>query len=228
MNIHARDFPVAASGRPTLADTVALMKWLHESQEDPSGYPYYFHPLRATSNLLRLWPDAPEDVVFAMLFHDTIEDCKTRIAPHLDPKTTPKELYAPFFLERGYSQDCVDIILLLTKDEDDIRPYQEKILALIESNNRGAIVGKLADNLDNRHPERVADLAEKDPKRAARLARKYDRSLPLLTISACIPNETVMDILNNPEPLPIRHVASSGQVAFTHSGQIRGFDFPIV
>lgn len=126
--------------RPTIESTVRLIKELHAEQFDDQGQPYFLHPIRVSQNVLRLiFPANDPDMVMAALLHDTIEDCGVD---------------ADFLRARGYSEDCIEMVELLTKPPGDERPYMQVIDDLIASGNKKAMLIKIADNMDNLHPER--------------------------------------------------------------------------
>jgi len=124
----------------SLSETVALMKQAHEGQLDKSGRPYWQHPLRVA---YRLGERATEVERHAALLHDVIEDC-----PY-----TYDDLRA-----RGYSEEVIEIVRLVSKDPRDQMTYQQWITAIAESGNLSALRVKLADLADNLSPERMKAL----------------------------------------------------------------------
>lgn len=112
----------------TPADALELMKLAHEGQVDKSGLPYWTHPVRVTE----LLADAPDYVKIAAFLHDTLEDTDL----------TPDDL-----LEMGLDSRSLEIILLVTRREDET--YAAFIQRIVRSGNEWAIRVKLADNTDN-------------------------------------------------------------------------------
>jgi len=101
-------------------------------------------------------------MVKAALLHDAIEDCG---------------IDADFLRQKGYSEDCIAMIGLVTKPENDTRSYAVVIDDLIASGNEGAIKIKIADNAENLHPERLKNLKETKPEKAATLEPRYHASI---------------------------------------------------
>ena|GEM_PF-1759264 len=138
---HTRAFDGAR--RPTIATTLELIRELHEGQFDGQGDPYVLHPQRVAANLLQICPLASDDMVMAALLHDVVEDCKH------------KGVDIEFLRQKGYSDETLEIVEILTKPEGDQRPYPEVIEDIIAMGNRQAMLVKIGDNMDNLHPERI-------------------------------------------------------------------------
>jgi (p)ppGpp synthase/HD superfamily hydrolase len=181
---HQNDFKNTLS--PDIAYTINLIKQLHKGQVDHSGKPYVEHPLRVASNVKLIDPQCSDDVFMAALLHDTIEDCNIK---------------QNFLRNKGYSEECITMVLLLTKPESDSRSYAQVIDSLIASSNRGAMLVKLADNMDNLHPERTKNLLEIKPEKAARLQNKYTLSIEKLTTALAIDKQFVLNLINNAKPI---------------------------
>lgn len=152
--------------RPDIDYTVALIKQLHAGQTDQAGKPYANHPQRVAHNVRRLFPGCGDDVVMAALLHDVFEDCGVG----------EEDLR-----RKNYSEDCIGIVSLVTKKPDDRREYGKIIDDLIASGNRGAMMVKIADNMDNLHPRRVEALYRIDPEKAERLGNRYRQSIEKLS-----------------------------------------------
>ena len=116
----------------------------HAGQEDKSGLPYAFHPIRV---MLRCKSD---EAKIAALLHDVVED-------------TPVSLDQ--LCEEGFSEDVLSAVRLLTHDPSV--PYEDYIRQL--SRNPIAREVKLADLEDNSDIKRLTGI---DEKAVARL-RKY-------------------------------------------------------
>jgi (p)ppGpp synthase/HD superfamily hydrolase len=144
---------------PSLDETIAFIRQVHAGQTDKSGADYAEHPIAA----MRRLPEGVDDAVrHAALLHDVIEDtCITRAD----------------LQRRGYSERVLAAVDLVTQAKDDIRPYGEKIAALIASGNADALEVKLADMSENTAPERLARL---DPERRAFFEQKYAQPLQAL------------------------------------------------
>jgi (p)ppGpp synthase/HD superfamily hydrolase len=113
----------------------------HATQVDKAGQPYVAHLARVAGLLALRFPHASEAEFEAAWLHDVLEDTAT----------TPAELRAA-----GISETAIGIIGELTKP--DGMEYLDWIGRLAGSGSLGAIRVKLADNEDNRDPERVAAL----------------------------------------------------------------------
>ncbi len=163
-------------------NTISLMKTLHSGQTDQSGRPYFFHPIRVSQNVLKLYPDAHEDIILAALLHDTIEDC---------------DIDEAFLKGKGYSENCIKMISLVTRNKGDHRSYYKVIDDLVLSNNRGAMLIKIADNMDNLHPLRVQELMLKSPDKAKRLTGKYRDSIDKLCIATRLNSSMVYMLIES-------------------------------
>jgi len=145
----------------SLLESPEIIIKLHKGQVDLSGQPYALHPLRVANNVTRVAPEANDDIVMAALLHDTIEDCG---------------ITGEFLREKGYSEACIEIVRLVSKPKLIHSKYEELINNLIATNNSGALLVKLCDNMDNLHPQRIRSLAEQDPEKAERLQQSYRAS----------------------------------------------------
>jgi (p)ppGpp synthase/HD superfamily hydrolase len=116
----------------------------HAGQEDKSGLPYAFHPIRV---MLRCQRD---DAKIAALLHDVVED-------------TPVSFEQ--LSKEGFSEDVLSAVRLLTHDSSV--SYEDYIRNL--SANPIAREVKLADLEDNSDIKRMKGVSDKD---VARL-RKY-------------------------------------------------------
>lgn len=124
-----------------MAETIAesLARHAHRNQTDKAGKPVIEHIERVVANLLRRWPDATNDEIAAGWLHDVIEDT---------------EWDAPLLIKAGVSAGAVAIV------QEVSRPAGSTYLAWIQTlaalGSIGAVRVKLADNEDNRSPERAA------------------------------------------------------------------------
>ena len=163
--------------QPSINDTLALIRELHKNQKDQSGNPYVEHPIRVKNTLVTLFPNASEDMIHAALLHDTIEDC---------------DIDEDFLRIKGYSEDCIEMVRILSKPKDDQRPYDQVIEELINTGNSGAIKIKIADNTDNLDPDRLQKLREQTPQKAEKLESRYTASIEKLR--AAIGNNSEMKL----------------------------------
>jgi (p)ppGpp synthase/HD superfamily hydrolase len=135
-------------------ETLALARRLHAGQVDKAGEPYWCHLERVARRLVDRFADATKAEIQAALLHDSIEDAGA----------TPEMLH-----ELGIESEAVEIIAMLSRNLDPAGSYLEWIERIALSENNGAIRVKLADNLDNSDPVRVAAI----PAGAKMLADKY-------------------------------------------------------
>ena len=181
---------------PGIKYTLGLIRELHDGQTDHNGKSYVAHPIRVARNVKTLDPQASDDVVMAAMLHDTIEDCG------IDEK---------YLSQKDYSAACIAIVSIVTKPENDRRSYAQVIDDVISSGNRGAMLVKLADNMDNLHPERVADLTQKNPEKAERLGKRYHTSIGKLCAALRITTENVYSLINDAPKLGTAEVMPSQQ-----------------
>lgn len=146
------------------SDTVLFVTDAHSGVLDKGGQPYVSHVKRValTAQIIAGSTDLSQDerfaIVEAALLHDVVEDTEHSF----------DDLAA-----RGYGEDVVSIVRLLTRDKADGKTYIEWIEAIAESGNIGAIIVKFADNLDNSDPQRIAQL----PPESQSISRRYERSM---------------------------------------------------
>ena len=125
---------------PDIEDTIAFIKEAHAGQMDWTGAEYWQHPV-AVMNLLP--EDATLEEKLAALLHDVVEDTDHTIVTLRD---------------RGYPEEVLTILDLVTRDKADGRSYMVWVRAIVASGNRGAIRVKLADNRHNSDPARIREL----------------------------------------------------------------------
>lgn len=176
--------------KPDIEYTIALIKQLHAGQTDQTGKPYANHPQRVAHNVRRLFPDCSDDVVMAALLHDVIEDCGVS---EYDLR------------QKNYSPACIEIVSLVTKNPDDKRNYDEVIGDLVASGNKGAMMVKIADNMDNLHPRRVEELYRINPEKAQRLGERYRKSIEKLADVLGIDKDRVFGLIES-IPSPDRQI----------------------
>ena len=144
---------------PTIDETVALIKRAHDGQKTKSGEPYWTHPVAV---MMLLPPDATIDERHAALLHDVLEDTY---------------LTANDLVGFGYSDETIKIVRMVTRPKDEPRPsYMDWIRSISASGNRGAMKVKLADNIHNSDPDRIAAL----PPEERDIVKRYKRSMRVL------------------------------------------------
>ena len=141
-----------ATDEPTLAETRHYVEVLFKDIPDKSGKPYAEHCIRVGD---RIPPDAPVAERHAALLHDVIEDC---------------EVTSDHLRQLGYSERTIQLVEKLSRPRDG-STYQEWIESIAATGDRGLIRIKLADNLDNSDPARVAALPPEHRSKADRYAR---------------------------------------------------------
>ena len=120
------------------AEAVAA-KW-HDGQVDKIGLPYIGHLRRVAAILVDRFPDARQAEIEAALLHDVFEDTDATAAD---------------LVEAGISPDAIAIALEVSKPRGAQVPYMPWIGSLLMHASTPALRVKLADNLDNRDPDRV-------------------------------------------------------------------------
>jgi (p)ppGpp synthase/HD superfamily hydrolase len=143
--------------KPSIDDTINFIKIAHAGQFDKGGVEYWKHPV---SVMYRLGPDASEDCKLGALLHDVIEDTQCTEASLRD---------------LGYPDNIISSVTRLTKPTGVA--YLKCIEELAASGDQVAIAVKIADNLDNLDPERLARL----PLEKQGGQEKYRRSIEILT-----------------------------------------------
>ncbi|WP_109048874.1 HD domain-containing protein [Azospirillum sp. TSA6c] len=125
-------------------DTLEFAKTLHQGQLDKAGAPYWKHLERVAHRLIERFPDATKAQLQAALLHDAIEDAGV----------TADDLRAA-----GVEEEAITAIRLVSRNLDPEGSYLDWIGRIAASGNVTAIRVKLADNLDNSDPARVAAIA---------------------------------------------------------------------
>lgn len=198
MPILKNPFSGASNPVPTLESTRQLAAYFHRDQTESSGAPYINHPVRVAQNLIKLRDILPnsrknlvnENTLMAALLHDVLEDC------YIDEAQTRK-VNADDLRGWGYNEEVIAMVQLVTKPEGERLSYDEKITLLIAAQNQGAMLIKLADNMDNSHPLRQLELAQKEPERAQRLSSNYTRSIRKLTKALDLDVRAVLHLIEH-------------------------------
>ena len=102
-----------------------------------------------------------------------------------------------YLRQKGYSEDCIAVVRLVTKPENDEREYDQVIDDLVASGNRGVMIVKLTDNMDNLHPDCVRDLVANDPEKAQRLGDRYRASIEKLSAAISVNKDRVFELIEN-------------------------------
>lgn len=136
---------------PEVAAAKAIATIAHRNQVDKIGVAYIEHPRRIAARL-----SDPVHVAAAWL-HDVVEDCGV----------SPGDLIAA-----GISREVVDVVVLLTRTENDDDGYYLKI-----RKDPVALAVKLADIEDNLDPSRTVRL---DAAKRAELGAKYAHARAVL------------------------------------------------
>jgi len=122
---------------PTLEEAIILAVKAHAGQKQKNGEPYILHPLR----VMMAVKDLNEKM--AAVLHDVIEDSTVSLNN---------------LLEKGFKQDVVEIVRLLT--HEDSMSYEQYIERL--RSNPSARRIKMADLQDNMNVLRLPHLRQKD------------------------------------------------------------------
>jgi (p)ppGpp synthase/HD superfamily hydrolase len=146
---------------PTINETIAFVQKAHAGQTDKSGAPYWHHPVAVMEIVQGMHPDATEDELHAALLHDVIEDT---------------EYTAADLIVMGYSERTVDLVVGLSRPTGPRPTYLEWIRSISASGDHDLIRIKLADNIHNSHPERIAQL----PPEQRDIVNRYRRSMAIL------------------------------------------------
>ena len=133
-----------------------LIEEYHKNDVDKGGHPYINHLVRVSDGCKTY------EVKIAGLLHDIIEDtsCDEQI-----------------LLEKGIPQFIIDIILLVSRKEDE--SYNDFINRLIESDNKYAMELKCSDLRDNCDLSRLEGLSDEVIKKGEK--RVKNRYLPSLS-----------------------------------------------
>lgn len=126
-----------------LQTALEIATMAHKNVTRRNGDPYIFHACRVANNSRYIRTKLQKT---AALLHDVVED-------------TPYD--EQFLIQRGISQEVVDILKLLTHDKvDTYEAYIDKICT-----NPDAMVVKLSDLADNLDQGTLEIITERDKKR---------------------------------------------------------------
>lgn len=155
---------------PTASEAHLFAANAHSGQMDQGGKPYIRHINRvaaaadARARHARLTDGLkvnPAAVLQAAYLHDVLEDTETT---------------ADALRQAGFAESVITMVELLTKTEEALS-YAERISALIQSGNLGAILIRMSDNEDNANAARTLPAG-------GTLSMRYAASLPRLKDAA--------------------------------------------
>jgi len=162
-----------------------LAKYLHSDQTDWTGNPYWHHVFAVMDTLPQ---DSSDDRKIIALLHDAIEDSWDKIlelagydlSDYPDGLTKDVAMRCVEYLsELGFNDNVLTGILLVTRIPGEMT-YMSKIKVLVDSGHKDAMHVKLADNLQNTHPDRYNNLPEDKRILADQMRPRYERSMQLL------------------------------------------------
>lgn len=198
MPVLKNPFANAVNPSPTIESTRQMAAYFHRNQTEASGVPYINHPVRVAQNLQKIKNILPQDqkhlindkVIMAAILHDVLEDCFIDEAETI--KVSPDDLRS-----WGYDEEIIAMVKGVTNEDSASFVYEEKIQKLVDSGNVGAMLIKLADNMDNSHPVRVAEFGALNPKKCARLQARYKASILTITNALGINADDIFDLIEN-------------------------------
>jgi (p)ppGpp synthase/HD superfamily hydrolase len=121
----------------------------HAKQVDKAGKPYIEHPLRVADNFRHTPAYVPA------VLHDVVEDSDLTLDD----------------IQEMFGEEIAKIVELLTRRESE--SYPDFISRIIASQNRDAMLIKMADLKDNMNITRLPHLGEKDMDRLIKYAKSY-------------------------------------------------------
>lgn len=150
-------------------DTFLLAKTLHEGQKDKGGFAYIGHVQRVYERTCALLDALPfgmltfrehQDILRAALLHDTVEDTKMTVEG---------------LIELRYEEGVTRRVERLSGRPEGMT-YHKNIQNMADEGDIGVILIKLADNMDNADPDRIAQL----PEEQRSIVDRYNRSMVIL------------------------------------------------
>ena len=144
---------------PNVAATMMFVRAALGGKNDKSCVPLADHCIRVMHGMGQ---NATDDQKIVALLHDIIEDT---------------EHTAEGLLAMGYSATVVDAVVILTNANPE-GDYFEYLRGIVASGNTLALHVKMADNLDNGDPRRIASLPTSHRDRYAERYRRAWRILP--------------------------------------------------
>lgn len=153
----------------TLTQFMALVDKAHEGQVDKGGKPYTDHLKRVAGIFNVLAANLPEGMMsheqklrgtFVAYGHDLFEDTAVQAAN---------------LRELGYDEDFIADLDALSR-VDPKPQYMTWIQGIADGGNLTRILVKMADNRDNRDPDRIAQL----PVEQQGISTRYDRAYDIL------------------------------------------------
>lgn len=157
----------------TLHSALAFAEHAHRNQQDKSGKPYFEHVARVVGNAQALLDGLPpgtisdEDqtaILIGAALHDVAED-------HEDTGVTHADL-----AQQPFPALALKIARRLDKANKVGSTYQGNIENIAIEGDIGTIIVKLADNMDNGDPLRIASL----PPEQQSISQRYARARAVL------------------------------------------------
>ena len=146
------------SETPMIASTMMFVRSAMAQCFDKSGQPIADHCIRVMQSM---GPNATDAEKLVALLHDLLEDT---------------EHTAEGLLAMGYPAEVVDAVVILTNKPE--REYFTYLRSIVASGNNLALRVKMADNLDNGDPKRIATLPLTHREK---FAERYRRAWRILT-----------------------------------------------
>lgn len=144
---------------PNVAATMMFVRSAMAQCLDTSGMPIAEHCIRVMHGMGQ---NATDNEKLTALLHDLLEDT---------------DHTAEGLLAMGYPAEVVDAVVILTNKPE--RDYFEYLRSIVASGNTLALRVKMADNLDNGDPRR---LATAPAAHRERLSERYRRAWRILTL----------------------------------------------
>lgn len=147
---------------PTIGETISFIQMAHQGQTDKGGKPYWLHPVSVMERLVNLGYAINVADLHIALLHDVVEDTEFDI---------------PFLIDMGYSPYIIENLALLSRNvSGEGLTYMEWVRKIANSGYLAAIKIKLADNMENSDPVRIAQL----PPESRDIVKRYERSIKIL------------------------------------------------
>lgn len=159
MFIEITDMTDVLSQPPNVAATMMFVRSALGNKFDKSGLPLSDHCIRVMQGMGQ---NATDNEKLVALLHDIIEDT---------------DHTAEGLLAMGYPAEVVDAVVVLTNTNPD-GDYFNYLRDIVASGNTLALRVKMADNLDNGDPRRIASLPVSHRER---FAERYRRAWRILT-----------------------------------------------
>ena len=159
MFFQVTDMTDVLSQPPNVAATMMFVRSALGNKFDKSGLPLAEHCIRVMQGMGQ---NATDNEKLTALLHDIIEDT---------------DHTAEGLLAMGYPAEVVDAVVILSNKDPD-GDYFDYVRSVVASGNALARRVKMADNLDNGDPKRIASLPVSHRER---FAERYRRAWRILT-----------------------------------------------